>query len=163
MQEEKKKIRHDYKTALQKAEAYCAYQERCQQEVRDKLYDLGLYSDEVESAIAELISNNFINEERFAKAFAGGKFRIKKWGRVKIKQELKFRKLSEYCIRKGLLEIDELEYIKTLEHLILKKEKEIKGKLGPQKLFKIHRYVVSRGFEQDLIWDVLNRIVKEGS
>ncbi len=72
------------KQALIKAESYCAYQERCQQEVRDKLYSWGLHEVQVENVIAELIASNFINEERFAKAYAGGKFRIKKWGRVKI-------------------------------------------------------------------------------
>src|SRR6478672_11099295 len=77
--------------ALVKAEAWCAYQERCQQEVRDKIYSWGLHEHEVENVIAELISKNFLNEERFAKAYAGGKFRIKKWGRVKIRMELKRR------------------------------------------------------------------------
>ena len=95
------------KQALIKAESYCAYQERCQQEVRDKLYSWGLHEVQVENVIADLIASNFINEERFAKAYAGGKFRIKKWGRVKISIELKRRKISTYCIKKGLAEIEE--------------------------------------------------------
>ena len=103
------------KQALIKAESYCAYQERCQQEVRDKLYSWGLHEVQVENVIAELIASNFINEERFAKAYARGKFRIKKWGRVKISIELKRRKISAYCIKKGLAEIEEEEYIKTLQ------------------------------------------------
>src|ERR1700742_4248902 len=107
MDGEKKRKVYTAHEALVKAEAWCAYQERCQQEVRDKLYSWGLHNAEVEPVIAELISKNFLNEERFAKAFAGGKFRIKKWGRVNIRLELKRRKLSEYCIKKGLAEIDE--------------------------------------------------------
>jgi len=103
------------KQALIKAESYCAYQERCQQELRDKLYSWGLHEIQVENVIADLIASNFINEERFAKAYAGGKFRIKKWGRVKISIELKRRKISAYCIKKGLAEIEEEEYIKTLQ------------------------------------------------
>ena len=103
------------KQALIKAESYCAYQERCQQEVRDKLYSWGLHEVQVENVIAELIASNFINEERFAKAYAGGKFRIKKWGRVKISIELKRRKISTYCIKKGLAEIEEEEYVAYLK------------------------------------------------
>src|SRR5437016_5568769 len=113
--------------ALSKAQLSCAYQERCQQEMRDKLYEWGLFSDAVESIIANLISDNYLNEERFAKAYAGGKFRIKKWGRIKIKIELKKRKISDYCIRKAMEEIEEVEYIKTLNALIAKKSKEIRG------------------------------------
>src|ERR1041385_8010377 len=103
--------------ALVKAESWCAYQERCQQEMRDKLYSWGLHEKDVENLIAELISKNFLNEERFAKAFAGGKFRIKKWGRIKIRLELKRRKLSEYCIKKGLAEINEDDYRATMKKL----------------------------------------------
>jgi regulatory protein len=102
-EEKKPKKKLTPNQALIKAQMSCAYQERCQQEIRDKLYEWGLHSNEVENIIADLISTNFLNEERFAKAFAGGKFRIKKWGKVKIKIELKKRKISDYCIRKGLL------------------------------------------------------------
>jgi regulatory protein len=145
--------------ALVKAQMTCAYQERCQQEMRDKLYEWGLYSTDVENIIAQLITDNFLNEERFAKAFAGGRFRIKKWGRVKIKIELKRRKISDYCIRKGLQEIDEDAYLKTLEELIAKKLKGMKGK-QEVKHYKAAQYAMSRGFEADLAWDVLNKSQK---
>src|SRR5687767_2477337 len=92
----------DAKIGLAKAQKYCAYQERCQQEVRSKLYGWGLWKEAVEGIIAELINENFINEERFAIAFAGGKFRIKKWGKTKIKLELKKRDISDYCIKQAL-------------------------------------------------------------
>lgn len=141
--------------ALLKAQQTCAYQERCQQEMRDKLYEWGLYSTDVENIIAELITTNFLNEERFAKTYAGGKFRIKKWGRVKIKIELKRRKISDYCIKKAMAEIPESDYIKTLEELIHKKAKEVKEKRIEVRNYKIAQYIMSRGFEGDLIWDIL--------
>jgi len=141
--------------ALIRAEATCAYQERCQQEMRDKLYDWGLHSLEVENIIARLITDNFLNEERFAIAFAGGKFRIKKWGRIKIKLELKKRKISDYCIRKAMQQIDDTDYAKTIRDLIAKKSKEIKGGKEHIRKYKIAKFVASRGFEQDLIWEIL--------
>lgn len=141
--------------ALIRAQLACAYQERCHQEMRNKLYEWGLYPDAVENILANLITENFLNEERFAKAYAGGKFRIKKWGRIKIKIELKKRKLSDYCIKKGILEIDDKDYIKTLKEIIAKKSKEIKGGSLQVRNYKIVQYAASRGFEQDLIWDII--------
>ncbi|MBA3704833.1 MAG: RecX family transcriptional regulator [Bacteroidetes bacterium] len=156
MDEEKKpKKKLNPQQGLLKAQLSCAYQERCQQEMRDKLYEWGLFPDAVESIIANLISDNYLNEERFAKAYAGGKFRIKKWGRIKIKIELKKRKISDYCIRKAMQEIEEGEYIKTLKGLIAKKSKEIKGGKEYIRNYKVAKYVASRGFEQDLIWEIL--------
>jgi regulatory protein len=156
-EEKKPKKKLTPNQALIKAQMSCAYQERCQQEMRDKLYEWGLHSNEVENIIADLISTNFLNEERFAKAFAGGKFRIKKWGKVKIKIELKKRKISDYCIRKGLAEIDDLEYIKTLKDILSKKLKEnTKGKIQIRN-YKAAQYAQSRGFEGDLIWDIIKQ------
>ena len=143
------------KQALIKAESYCAYQERCQQEVRDKLYSWGLHEIQVENVIAELIASNFINEERFAKAYAGGKFRIKKWGRVKISIELKRRKISTYCIKKGLAEIEEEEYIKTLQKVAEVKIKATKERDSKKKKYKVMNYLLSRGFENDLVVEVV--------
>ena len=141
--------------ALLKAQQSCAYQERCQQEMRNKLYEWGLYPDAVENIIANLITDNFLNEERFAKAYAGGKFRIKKWGKIKIKIELKTRKISEYCIRKAMEEISDKDYLKTIKELIAKKSKDIKGGKTQMRNYKITQYVASKGFEQNLIWEVL--------
>ena len=101
---QKPKKTYDRKTAKLKAADFCAYQERSQQQVRDKLYDYGLHFDEVEEILTELIMEGFINEERFARAFIGGKFRMKKWGKQKILQSLRPHKISEYCIRKGMEE-----------------------------------------------------------
>ena len=145
----------DPKLGLEKATSWCAYQERCQQEVRDKLYEWGLWPDAVENIISELITQNFLNEERFAKAYAGGKFRIKKWGRVKIKLELKKRKISDYCIKKGLKEIEEDDYRFTLMKVITEYSKKVKEKHPLKRKYRIVNYALSRGFEQDLIWEAL--------
>ncbi len=141
-----------------KAQLSCAYQERCQQEMRDKLYEWGLHSNDVENIIANLISDNFLNEERFAKAFAGGKFRIKKWGRVKIKIELKKRKISDYCIKKGMQEIDDTDYIKTLKSILVKKLKENPKGKEQVRNYKAAQYAISRGYEGDLVWDEIKKI-----
>lgn len=154
-EENKPKKKLTSNQAYLKAQGTCAYQERCQQEMRDKLYEWGLHSLDVENIIVKLITDNFLNEERFAKAFAGGKFRIKKWGRIKIKIELKRRKISDYCIKKGLAEIDEKDYSKTLKDILFKKLKE--NKKGKEYIHhqKTAQYALSRGFESDLIWSLL--------
>jgi regulatory protein len=105
---------HSKEEALQKAKHYCAYQERCHSEVKEKLYSLGMNKKEVDELLSELISDNYLNEERFAILFAGGKFRIKQWGRIKIKYALKQKQVSEYCIKKALAAIYERDYNKTL-------------------------------------------------
>lgn len=144
--------------ALLKIQKWCAYQERCQQEVRDKLYEYGLWTDAVEELISKLISDNFINEERFAKTYARGKFNIKKWGRIKIKQHLKQKRISDYCIKKAMEEIDVDQYYDTLKKTLLQKNKIVKES-NPIKLkFKLASYAMSRGFEQDLIFDALEEI-----
>lgn len=162
MQEkEKKKISPE--EALLKMQSWCAYQERCQQETRDKLYEWGLWTDAVENIIAELISQNFINEERFAIAYAGGKFRIKKWGRYKIVAGLKLRKISEYCIKKAMKEISEEDYLNTLKKILSTKEKQLIEKNLIKKKYKLLQYAYSRGFEQDLVLDVLKEMEENNS
>ena len=146
---------HTPEQALIKIRDWCAYQERCQQETRDKLYDYGLKTDDVENIIAQLVNENFVNEERFAIAFAGGKFRIKKWGKVKIKQELKAKRVSDYCIKKGLAVIDNTDYINTLKKVLALKAKSITEKNFLKKKQKLVRYALSKGYEQDLIFDIL--------
>jgi regulatory protein len=153
---EKKTIKiSDPKVGLEKAQNYCAYQERSQQEVRDKLYSWGLWKDAVEDIISSLIQDNFINEERFAKIYAGGKFRIKKWGRVKIKHALQLKGVSTFCIKKGLSEIDDDAYMETLKELLSEKLKSIKEKNPLAKKYKAAAYAISRGFESDLVWGLL--------
>ena len=142
--------------ALLKMQSWCAYQERCQHDARNKLYELGLWPEAVENIIVKLIEENFINEERFAIQFAKGKFNIKKWGRVKIKQELKQKRVSDYCLKKALQQIDEEDYLATLTKVIATK-KRVTTEKNPIKLkFKLASYALSRGFERDLIFDILN-------
>lgn len=155
MYDDKPKKRIDPATALQKAQNYCAYRERCQQEVRTKLYEWGLYPKEVEQIITKLISENFINEERFAKAFTSGKLRIKNWGRNKIKMMLKQLAVSDYSIKKALQEIDEDEYNVILIKVIDKKARIVKEKNEYKRKNKIAAYAMGKGFEGELVWEVV--------
>ena len=141
------------KIILNKAIKYCTYQERSQQEVRDKLYEWGLHRNEVEQTIAVLVTENYLNEQRFAIAYAGGKFRVKGWGRIKIKLALKQKKVSDYCIRKALEEISSRDYRNTLSKIISAKSKEVKEKNPLKKKYKVAQYAISRGFEPEMVWE----------
>ena len=141
---------------LEKAKSYCAYQERCHKEVSDKLYSWKLNIDEINYIIDHLLQENYLNEERFAIAFVGGKFRIKKWGRKKIIQKLKEKGVSDYCIKKGLEEIIEEEYISNMHNLIEKKYISLKDKNPFAKKKKTAVYIYNKGYESDLIWRHLN-------
>jgi regulatory protein len=145
----------DPKIALAKAEHYCAYQERSQQEVRDNLYEMGLWPEAVENIISELVTAGFINEERFAKAYAQGKFRQKAWGKNKIKQGLALKKVPDVLIKKALLLIDGDAYINSLMHILTKKAALVKEKDNFKRRYKLHQYAMGRGYENDLIADVL--------
>ena len=143
---------------LAKLRKYCAYQERCHQEVRSKLLSLKVYGDELEEIISELISDNFLNEERYASTYARGKFRMKMWGRNKIKQNLKFKNVSSYCIKKAMEEIDEQEYIKTLRTILSKQmEKNAKFKEIVAR-HKAIQYAISRGYETSIVYDQIKEI-----
>ena len=147
--------------ALMKMQSWCAYQERCQQDARTKLFELGLWPEAVENIIVKLIEDNFLNEERFATAFARGKFTIKKWGRIKIKQELKQKRVGDYCLKKAMQQIDETEYMATLKKLIDSKRKLINEKSPIKLKYKLMNYVLSKGYEKDLVFDILNNKEKE--
>ena len=142
--------------ALMKMQNWCAYQERAQQDARNKLYELGMWEEAVENIIVKLIEDNFLNEERFAMQFARGKFAIKKWGRIKIRQELKQKRVSDYCLKKALQQIDETDYINTLKKLIETKRKLIKEPNKIKLQYKLMNYVLSKGYEKDIVFDVLN-------
>ena len=145
--------------SLQKAKHYCAYQERCHSEVKEKLYGFGLHKKEVEELLAQLIEENYLNEERFALQFAGGRFRIKHWGRVKIKYELKQKQVSEYCIKNALTSIDEKDYLKTLQKLFEVKLKTLKSEKNIFiKKRKLQDYLLQRGFEVGLVRESIEKI-----
>ena len=145
----------DPNKALEKARSYCQYQEQNHQEVKEKLYGWGLHKKDVEEIMAALVTEGFLNEERFAATYAGGKFRIKKWGKQKIKLALKQKKVSDYSINKALKEIDDHDYRKTLRAIITKKQKEIKEPVAMKKKYKIAQYLLSRGYEKEMIWEAL--------
>ena len=145
--------------SLPKIKQYCAYQERCHSEVRDKLYSFGLNKQEVEEIISTLIAENYLNEERFAVHFAGGKFRMKSWGKNKIKQALKFKQVSDYCIKKALKEIDTTAYKKTFLKLVEQKLKTLKSEKNVFiKKRKLQDFLLQKGFENDLVREVVNNI-----
>ncbi len=145
--------------SLLKIKQYCAYQERCHSEVKDRLYSYGLHKKEVDEITATLISENYLNEERFAKQFAGSKFRMKKWGRNKIKQALRQKQISEYCIKKALKEIDDMEYKRTFEKLAEQKLKTLKSEKNIFiKKRKLQDYLLMKGYESDLMNEVVGGI-----
>ncbi|MDQ3394638.1 MAG: RecX family transcriptional regulator [Bacteroidota bacterium] len=147
---------HTVKEAKEKIYHFCSYQERTQKEVRSKLYDYGLKTDDVELIIADLVTDNFINEERFAIAFAGGKFRIKKWGRLKIHAALKVKGISDYCMKQALKSIDEEDYHIVLCQLLEKKSALEKEKNVFIRKDKIAKFAISKGFEPDIVWSIIN-------
>lgn len=151
-----KKIYTPYQAKL-KAEHYCVYQERAQQEVRDKLYEWGLHENEVENIIAQLIVDNFLNEERFATAFAQGKFRMKGWGKIKIKQHLKAKRVSEPIIRIALKSIDLDAYDNKLADIIEKKITKPLSKLSFTEKAKLIRFLQAKGYENELIFEKIDK------
>jgi regulatory protein len=139
---------------------YCTYQERCQSEVRNKLYELGFTYVTVEQQLANLISAGVVNEQRFATAYARGKFRMKQWGRVKIKQQLKLKGISDYCIKNGMAEIDYDEYESALTKLADRKIQELaKEKSKLLKKAKLYRYLLQKGYENDLVSNLVFRLL----
>ncbi len=150
----------NYKIILLKAQKFCTYQERSQQEMRHKLFEWKTTPQYTESIIADLVSHDFINEERFAIQLAGGKFRIKNWGKIKITKALKQHQISDYCIRKSLSKITNHEYRKCLHNILIKKSSG-KLNLSPLELNKLVRFAYSKGFETELIWELLKEIQKE--
>ncbi|RMG87637.1 MAG: RecX family transcriptional regulator [Bacteroidetes bacterium] len=147
--------------ALRRLQKYCAYQDRCHREVRSKLLELGIYGDDLEDIIVELIREDFLNEERFARSFARGKFRFKKWGRIRIVRELKLRDISAYCLKKALDEIDEAEYRRELTKLIDKKAGYVRVKDVFKKRKKLADFAIGKGFEPALVWEAVKEVVPD--
>ncbi|MES2731199.1 MAG: regulatory protein RecX [Bacteroidota bacterium] len=150
---------YDVKEAYLRASSYCAYQERSQDEVKERLREWNIRGEDAEMVIARLIEENFVNEERFAQAFAGGKFRILHWGRLKIRQELRARGLSENCIKLGMKGIEEEEYRQALYQLLEKKKTSLKDEDPLMKKQKLLRYAIGKGYENDLIWNAVEQLV----
>lgn len=147
---------YSFLEAKQKIEAWCAYQDRCHKEVYTKLRDYGLDDEDTNALISHLIEYQFLDEQRFAESFVSGKYRIKKWGRNKIKAHLKQKNVPQVCINHALKTIDDELYMENLKSLADRKWKEKKG-TDFEKKVKVQRFLSSRGYEFDLIHDVLNK------
>ena len=149
--------------ALQKLKHYCGYQERTHQDAREKLYSYGLYKQEVEELLARLIEEDYLNEERFALAYTGGKFRMKGWGRIKITQALKEKRVSDYCIKKAMKEIDNTNYQSTLNKLAITKWSSLKSETNVFiKMRKTQDHLLQKGFEPNLVYTVLKHLNADG-
>ncbi|MFD2822675.1 regulatory protein RecX [Lacinutrix iliipiscaria] len=145
--------------AQEKLEFYCSYQERCHKEVVEKLKDMRMIPEAIDVIVVYLIQNNFLNEERFAKAFVRGKFRIKKWGKYKLTLELKKKNISKIIINLALLEIQEAEYLETFHALAEKKAETLKMSNLTVKKKKLADYLLYRGWESHLVYDKVNALI----
>jgi regulatory protein len=141
--------------ALSKAMKYCALQERSHKEVREKLLSWGLQNEAAEWVIGELIGGNFLNEERFARAYARGKFNLLGWGKTKIRNGLYLHRISEKCTEMGLSEISEKDYRKALHKQAEKKFQSLSGDDKRKKWKKVMAYLVSKGFETELVYELM--------
>ncbi len=155
MDEQRQKLTPEQ--AKEKLKGYCAYSERCQSEVREKLYNFGLNSREVDEIVSYLIEEGYINEERFAIQYAGGHFRMKQWGRIKIMHALRSKGISDYCIKKGLREIDEDDYGALLQKLGTQKWNSTRGQLPASRWAKTRQFLLQKGFESSLVLDLLKQ------
>ncbi len=155
-----KKTTYTVDEALKKLEYYCSYQERCHKEVEDKLNKMSMIPAAKEKIILHLIEHNFLNEERFTKSFARGKFRIKKWGKQRIIRELKFRGVSKYNIDTALKEITEEDYLETFNDLADKKFNLITETNPFKKRKKLIDYLLYRGWETHMVFDRVNQLLK---
>tara|TARA_B100000700_G_C15045454_1_gene857689 strand:+ start:240 stop:710 length:471 start_codon:yes stop_codon:yes gene_type:complete len=145
------------KEATERIQSYCSVQERCQWDIKIKMKKWNLSEEMSENILKNLILEDFVNEERFAASFCRGKFKTKKWGKIKIINELNIRKISENFIEKGLLQIDNEEYLKLLKNLYIKKNSSLKDTNQFIRKGKIAKYLQQKGFEIELIWEVINK------
>ena len=146
------------KEATKKLEHYCAYQDRCHEEVIQKLRSMKMDSDEIDAIIVHLIASNFLNESRFACSFARGKHRIKHWGKIRIVNELKFRKISQYNINLALKEITTEEYEATFHNLAEQNWESIRESNPLKKRKKFCDYVLRKGFESNLVYEKVKEL-----
>ncbi len=149
---------YDINIAIERIKNYCALQDRCQWDVIQKLREWGLQQATKDHILEILITNKFIDEERFSTSFCRGKFRIKNWGKRKIVNELRRKQISSICINTGLKENDEKEYDLVLEKLFYQKERSIKDKNQFIRKTKIANFLIQRGFENNLVWDKIREL-----
>jgi len=149
---------YDLNEARDKIRAYCLYRERSQTETRDKLLGYGLLPEIADTLLSELIQERFVDEERFARAYVRGKYRIKRWGKTRIKQGLYPHKLSDYVLRKAFSEIDPDQYFENLQYLAAKRWPFTKAKNDYQRRQKLFAYLMRQGYESDLIREVIEEL-----
>ena len=147
--------------AKARLEAYCAYQERCHREVVAKLRTMGMIPLAIDDIVVHLIHYGFLNEERYARSFARGKFYNKKWGKLRIQRELKARGLTDYNIEVGLSEITDDDYYNTLNLLAEKKQATIKEKNPYKAKAKLANFLLYRGFEPELVYEIVDELYDE--
>ena len=147
--------KYDKKEALSKLMKYCSYQDRCHKEVESKLREWFIWGEDRDEIVYELMQHDFLNEERFARSYVRGKFKIKKWGRIKIKSGLKEKGITDNLIRIAMKEIDEDAYFNTLKNELEKKQKSLSEDNEFIKNKKVAEHLIRRGFEADLVWQFL--------
>jgi len=145
------------KEATERIQSFCAIQDRCQWEVEKKMKEWEISDEIIENILTDLILDKFVDEQRFSESFCRGKFRIKRWGKVKIKNELKIKKISKNCIDKGLLQIENEEYMEVLKYLYIKKRNSLKDTNQFIRKGKIAKHLQQKGFESNMIWEVINK------
>ena len=155
-----KAIRFTPEQAILKIKQYCSYQERSHKEVKEKLYSFGLYKTDVEKIISQIIEEKYLNEERFAIQFAGGKFRMKQWGKAKIRYALKEKYVSDYCIKKALASIDEQDYRKVFLKLAKNKIAVLANETNIlSKKRKLQNYLIGKGYEASEIHAIIKKLL----
>ena len=155
------KIGHTLTEATKKLERFCAYQERCHKEVVEKLRGMGMIPQAIDHILAHLILENYVNEERFAKSFTRGKFRIKNWGRDRIVRELKTRDISNFNIQIALREIKDTEYLDVLHEIALKRWHQLTNEDPQKRKQKLASYLRYRGWESDLVYDKISELAQQ--
>ena len=155
----RKQKAYSVQEATKKLEGYCSYQERCHKEVVSKLGEMRMIPEAIDQIIVHLIEGNYLNEERFAKSFARGKFSIKKWGRRRITSELKQRDISKFNIKTALQEIDDTAYLETLDALAKKRVGQLQEKDSQKKRKKLADYLLYRGWESQLVYEKVNELI----
>ena len=149
---------YDVNMAIERIKNYCSLQDRCKLDVLNKMKEWGLQQSTKDHILEKLINEQYVDEKRFSSSFCRGKFKIKKWGRIKIVNELKRKKISTIYINNALKEIDKNDYIQVLEELLHKKKEEIKEKNHHIRKRKIGRFLIQRGFESDMVWEKLRKL-----
>jgi regulatory protein len=158
---ENKKSTYTLEEAKRKMEKYCIYQDRCHQEIEKKLREIGMIKQASEVIQLHLMEHDFVNEERFARSFARGKFKIKKWGKKRIVNELKKREVSNYNIEAGLSEIDPIEYENTLDETGRRRFENVRETNTLKKRKKVADFLLRKGFESHKVYELVMALERE--